>query len=383
MLQGGDFTNGDGTGGRCIFDKSEFEDENFLLRHEGRGVLSMANRGKDSNGSQFFVTFASAPHLDGRHVVFGRVEADDESKAVLNALEILETGRNDVPVRDVRIEDCGVIEDAGKDDEGEDGNEIDLDAEDNEEKKEAEGEKTKTKTKGVDADEQDSDGDEEPEVDEQTLKSNAKFSEMTSVEQRLFLLKMKMNKSRKLNRNATVEEGRRTTEKGKKREKHRLRKIERDEKKKEWAHMANGLSSDEAFLMDSAVKSSSSAQKKEKKKKNAENCSWDMYNSTSQFNAYDKNLKKLPKEAANVSSGVYDPSQFDRESQTTAEGVSRMANELKERKNVEKRRKKNEYDGNDVDYINERNKVFNKKIKRVFDKYTTEIKQNLERGTAL
>jgi len=135
--------------------------------------------------------------------------------------------------------------------------------------------------------------------------------------------------------------------------------------------------------MESAKKSSSEATKKEKKRQNAAESGWDVYNSTSHFNSYDKNLKKLPDEVENSGGGVYDPSQFDGVNQTSAEGVTRMAEELKDRKNVERRRKRNEHDGNDVDYINERNKVFNKKIKRVFDKYTTEIRQNLERGTAL
>ena len=85
MVQGGDITHGDGSGGMSIYG-SKFRDENLWNKHRDRGILSMANSGRDTNNSQFFVTFDETPWLDGKHVVFGELLEGFET------LEMLELG---------------------------------------------------------------------------------------------------------------------------------------------------------------------------------------------------------------------------------------------------------------------------------------------------
>ncbi|OMO78376.1 hypothetical protein CCACVL1_14453 [Corchorus capsularis] len=104
MAQGGDFSKGNGTGGESIYG-GKFADENFKLTHDGFGHLSMANSGPNTNGSQFFITFKPQPHLNGKHVVFGKVIKGLDT---LKKIELVGTG-DGKPAKPVKISDCGEI----------------------------------------------------------------------------------------------------------------------------------------------------------------------------------------------------------------------------------------------------------------------------------
>lgn len=96
---------GNGMGGESIYGM-KFADENFKMKHTEGGLLSMANSGPGTNGSQFFITSRETPHLDGKHVVFGKIV---EGMDIVRKIEDVEKGESDKPVVDVIIADCGEL----------------------------------------------------------------------------------------------------------------------------------------------------------------------------------------------------------------------------------------------------------------------------------
>lgn len=110
MIQGGDFTRGDGTGGKSAWG-GKFGDEIVPgLSHDGLGVLSMANAGPGTNGSQFFITLGACDHLDGKHTVFGRVPAHSQGSIdTLRKIAGVKTELQDRPLQTVKIVECKTL----------------------------------------------------------------------------------------------------------------------------------------------------------------------------------------------------------------------------------------------------------------------------------
>lgn len=169
------------------------------------------------------------------------------------------------------------------------------------------------------------------------------------------------------------------------------------------------MSTDESFMFETAESAARAAEKKKKKEKNQNTFGWAAFNPDAMYKSYKKRLDKLPanskteegeeeggEEAPAGAEGVTtvsvlgslsdNPMNYGRVgADVSEEGLERMAKELADREQARKKfsRRRAFLEGADVDYINEANLKFNKKIKKAFDKYTVEIKQNLERGTAL
>eukprot|EP00904_Undaria_pinnatifida_P005712 jgi/Undpi1/2270/HiC_scaffold_13.g05656.m1 len=389
MAQGGDFTRGDGTGGESIYG-DKFADENFVCPHEGRGLLSMANAGPDTNGSQFFITFATAPHLDGRHTVFGKIV---EGMDVLDIMEKVSTAGNDRPRLPVTIDDCGQVGEM-VDDENQEGDGIGQsssspttagDGSGNAAAGERGGALGDEDTEGRSGGKKQQEEDEEEEEVELEEPDEEALGKMSALEQRLFKVRLKMNKGRRANKKAVKEEYNRLSDPG---YAAKMRSKDREEAKKRWDNemKERGLSKDEAFMVETAAAAEIVSEHKNKKEKHKAAFGWNVFNQDALFKGYKKRLEKLPKpKAGSEGARMEDTAEYGAKDDADAQGMQRVVDELmdKEKRKEAFSRRRSEHGATDIDYINDRNKHFNKKIKRAYDKYTVEIRQNLERGTAL
>lgn len=396
MAQGGDFTKGDGTGGESIYGL-KFHDENFYQSHDSAGLLCMANSGPNTNGSQFFITFRDTPHLNGRHVVFGKVITGMD---VLKVMEMVATDSNDTPRSSVLVVDCGQIGHETDDDEEQEKIDtissnkivtsvnkirekpIKSTVSDNLSKHEEVIEEEDLAVTSGEAHQ------EELELDEAGIE--AVTSGMTALQKRLFLVRLKMNQGRKANKKEAEYEYKKLSDP---KFESRQRAAEWKDKKKNWEGdlKAHGLSKDEAYMLDTAEKSLALQDKVTKKEKNAATFGWEAFTTEAHYKAYKKHLKKLPTTSGSSlddrpDSVEMNPLDYGKvNGAVRKEGLDRLVKDLDDREKARESysRRRMDFDASNVDYINDTNAHFNKKIKRAFDKYTVEIRQNLERGTAL
>ena len=442
MCQAGDFTRGDGTGGESIYGET-FADETFALRHTGPGILSMANAGPDTNGSQFFICTSKTAWLDGKHVVFGSVV---DGMDVVRRIEAVgsESGKCKRPVV---VTDCGV----------EDPELADLETSRNvnttaaaarlarEEREEerraaletrlpgvedpdrasarrlAEGrsaagrahagglaglaeahfEETTAKatTKATAADDGppsgDGDGGADPSAPPPPDAANA--AGLTPQQRRLFELRLKMNESRKANQAAVVEEKRRKEAPEAFEAERKRRRREAGEKGREEAATRRGVDPENKHLFVTAEAAQEGYARQRAKARAAAITGGEVFSKHNLYKAYEKRTRALPveetlatyeqkrSEDADFYAGAETFAYGRRGAKVPEEGIDRMVAELEEQKrkraNFSRRRK--HFEERDVTHINDRNENFNKKLDRAYGEHTREIRANLERGTAL
>lgn len=216
------------------------------------------------------------------------------------------------------------------------------------------------------------------EPEEQSLEEQ--MAGMSDIEKRLFLIRLRMNKGRKENRTAVDEEYKKMADPNYEK---KQRAKELSEKKR--STNASGRQGEDPFLTETAAAAAAKMEKMEQKKKNASTFGWQAFTQEADYNAYKKRLAALPRGSQDGPAGDFDPMQYGKvANDISTDGKRRVVADIEDR---EKKREKYSRRRNDfntsVGGINDKNEVFNKKIKRSFDKYTVEIRQNLERGTAL
>lgn len=402
MIQSGDFQLNSGDGGESIYGGT-FNDEDFTRRHTQAGILSMANKGRNTNGSQFFITLKRTPQLDGRHVAFGQVI---DGMDVVRAMGAVPTDKDNAPRVPITILGSGEVGQRAI-------NRADLHVQVGQAIAELVEEVAPisnrvpeaVKAKDVLAGKQSGSlmsgatlpqgqhgtEDDKDEVDDAST-SALVHSEH---ERRLLNLRMRINQCRNANNKEVIEEQKRAADpeySKQQAEKRHLRAQARQERAREGmggaAAQAGVLPDGKEYLLDTAE--AVEARDKKRKKGNPEAFGWDVFNQESLYRAHQKRLKTIgfDEEAYNrqKQQEEQDTPLFGGFGYVASEEQKSRLQEAMERVNEKKKefsRRRAFVAEEDVTYINERNRHFNRKIQRDFGAYTEETRLNLERGTAL
>ena len=359
----GDIVHNNGQGGDSIY-TGNFVDEDFTRRHSHAGLVATLNKGPNCNNSQFLMTLGECSDLDGKGVVFGRVV---EGMSVLRQIEKVSTDSNDFPKVPVRIFNCGELDDGRehiKFEEFKDQIQIyRAFIEKKAQKREEHLKEYYSQTQPERESEEHSEDSEENEIPQK---------------RKLTEIKEKLKEAKKLNETAIMKEKQKRDPSWKKKQK----KKDWQDKEKEFYEELDlqGIPPDKKYLTDNLAFVSNANHKAHKKHKKS-TYGWEVFNEDSLLRAYKRRVNKLqfdPEEYKNQQDPNY-------QTEVNPQKLDQMAEELEsEAKRRKKFSKKRTFmDDLDVNFINERNRVYNAKLQRHFKEYAAEMKANLERGTAI
>jgi len=405
MVQTGDFQFNNGDGGESIYGGT-FNDEDFSRRHTQGGVLSMANKGRNTNGSQFFITLKRCPRLDNKHIAFGQVVDGMDVIRAISKVPIDRDEKPRVPIMIVGSGELGTKNANQADPTLQMSNQI---AKLQEEAFPTDisvnnAEKAKAILKGAQGgaaieDEKASSSSSKPAQESDPGAGMA--PPRNDRERKLYELRMKMNAGRTKNNKEVIEEQKRNADPDyarKQAEARHKRGLEEEAKKddpdglKDSDAKSGALPKGKDYLNDT-VEQVEMREAKKKKKGNPDAFGWDVFNQDSLYNAHDKRLKHVvfdeqgyKDQQEKIKSGSAESTMVDGFGmQPTEEAKDRLRDAMDGviAKKKEFSRRRMFIADEDSTYVNERNRHFNKKLQRAFGAYTEETRQNLERGTAL